>query len=174
MKKNVILWIILSSLFATNVYAELAIKQVAPDFCLLDQHAKEQCLSAYKGQWVVLYFYPKDDTPGCTKEACSFRDHLNTLLTKDAVILGVSVDDAQSHSEFSKKYKLNFPLLADTQAEVSKSYGALWKIGPLKYAKRHSFIINPQGNIAKIYRDVDPGDHVKEVINDLDKLKASM
>ncbi len=151
--------------------AELNVGDEAPQFCLVDQHAEKQCLQSFKGKWVILYFYPKDDTPGCTKEACSFRDHFNTILSEDAVILGVSVDDADSHKEFSKKYSLNFPLLVDEGGMVSKKYEALWKVGPLKYARRHSFIIDPKGRLAKIYRKVDAATHVKEVIEDLKHLK---
>ncbi|BCN93085.1 peroxiredoxin [Thiomicrorhabdus immobilis] len=121
---------------------------------------------------MVLYFYPKDDTPGCTTEACSFRDNINRLIAQDAVVLGVSLDSQKSHAEFAENHKLPFDLLADESGKVAKSYGALLDLKVFKYAKRHSFIINPQGHIAKIYRDVNPKQHVREVLQDLHSLQT--
>ncbi len=143
------------------------IGETAPEFTLVDQHNQSISLSDYKDKWVVLYFYPKDDTPGCTTEACSFRDNINKLIEKQAVILGVSVDSVDSHEEFAKKYKLPFSLLADTQGEVAKKYGALLDMKFFKWASRHSFIIDPNGKIAKRYLNVDPQTHVKEILDDL-------
>ncbi len=149
----------------------LQIGDLAPGFQLSDQHGEVVSLNQYQGQWVVLYFYPKDDTPGCTKEACSFRDNINHLINQQAVILGMSIDSIESHQSFATKFKLPFSLLADADATVSKRYGALLNLGFMKFAKRHSFIIDPSGKIAKIYRKVDPEEHVQQVLEDLKSLQ---
>ncbi len=155
--------------------AELSIGVTAPAFALKDQTNKMQALADYRGRWVVLYFYPKDDTPGCTTEACNFRDDLNALRALNVQVLGVSMDDTQSHARFAEKYRLPFPLLADTDGVATRAYGALWSLGPVKFAKRHSFIIDPEGRIARIYRDVKPETHSRELqkdLVDLQKVKA--
>jgi len=136
----------------------------APDFSLPDQQGRTCSLSAFRGQWVVLYFYPKDDTPGCTTEACGFRDDYLAARKLGVEILGVSVDSPESHAKFSDKYGLPFPLLADTDGKVASLYGALWSLGPIRFARRQTFLIDPQGRIARIYRKVDPGSHTREVI----------
>jgi thioredoxin-dependent peroxiredoxin len=148
----------------TQAVAELKIGDPAPGFELIDQNGELQSLEAYRGNWVVLYFYPKDDTPGCTTEACRFRDDYLRLSEMGARVLGVSTDDLSSHQTFSEKYHLPFPLLSDAKGEVASRYGALFKIGPLRFAKRHSFIIDPQGRLADIYRDVSPKHHSSEII----------
>ena len=166
--------LLVSVFFSQQLFAEtLKIGDVAPDFKLTDQHGKMQSLSQYQGQWVVLYFYPKNDTPGCTKEACSFRDNINHLINQQAVILGVSIDSIESHQTFATKFNLPFSLLADEEATVSKNYDALLNLGFMKFAKRHSFIINPDGKIAKIYRTVNPDEHVQDVLEDLKLLQRS-
>ena len=147
--------------------------QPAPDFELPDQSGDIHTLKKYRGQWVILYFYPKNDTPGCTKEACAFRDEYKTITANNAQVLGVSVDDQDSHKKFIEKYSLPFPLLADTDGAVAKQYGSLTSLGFIKFAKRHSFIINPEGNIAVIYRDVDPANHSQEVLDDIERLQSS-
>ena len=147
--------------------SELEAGQRAPAFALPDPTGKVHRLADYRGQWVVLYFYPKDDTPGCTKEACEFRDSYLELTRMGARVLGVSVDDAESHSRFVNKYNLPFPLLSDADGKVAKRYGSLWGFGPVKFAKRHSFIIDPDGTIARVYRDVDPKTHSDEILRDL-------
>ena len=149
---------------------ELSVGSVAPDFSLKDQDSKTQRLADYKGQWVVLYFYPKNDTPGCTTEACSFRDDIYQIKALSTQIIGVSLDDSESHAAFAKKYNLPFPLLADSEAKVAKAYGSLLNLGVIKFALRHTFIIDPQGTIQKIYRDVDPDLHSQQVIADLKTL----
>ena len=153
--------------------AELAPGQPAPEFALKDQHGTLQRLTDYRGKWLVVYFYPKDDTPGCTKEACKFRDNLPEIRALTAQVLGVSVDNAESHARFAEKYQLPFSLLSDSDGAIAKAYGALWSLGPIKFAKRHSFIIDPAGRIAKIYRDVDPERHSGEVIDDLKALQKT-
>lgn len=147
--------------------------QTAPLFSLPDQSGNPQALEQYRGSWVVLYFYPKNDTPGCTKEACSFRDDLFKLEKLGAKVLGVSVDDSESHAQFARKYNLPFPLLADQQGKVADAYGALRNLGFMKIAKRYTFLIDPQGRIAKAYLKVDTSRHSQEIIDDLQKLQAS-
>ncbi|WP_029935238.1 peroxiredoxin [Thiomicrospira pelophila] len=167
------IWSILSFLPLLAQANNLAVGDKAPDFKLINQHEETISLSDYRGQWVVLYFYPKNDTPGCTTEACSFRDNINALIAQQAVVLGVSVDNAESHKAFAEKYNLPFSLLSDPKAEVAANYGALLNLGLIKFAKRHSFIIAPDGGIAKIYRDVNPDNHVREVMADLKALQAN-
>jgi peroxiredoxin Q/BCP len=150
---------------------ELAPGILAPTFTLLDQETKTHTLTNYRGQWVVLYFYPKDDTPGCTTEACNFRDDLPAMRALNVQILGISMDDTQSHARFAEKYRLPFPLLADTEGNVTRTYGALWSMGPLRIVKRHTFVIDPDGRIAKIYRNVKPADHSRELQHDLKELQ---
>jgi peroxiredoxin Q/BCP len=147
--------------------------QSAPLFSLPDQNGKVHALEDYKGRWVVLYFYPKDDTPGCTQEACTFRDDLHKLTALGAQVIGVSVDDSASHAEFARKYHLPFPLLADKDGKVADSYGALWNLGLIKFAKRYTFLIDPQGKVAKAYLKVDTSRHSREVVDDLTRLKAN-
>lgn len=159
--------------FSSQAYADLQAGDKAPEFTLINQHGDSISLSDYRDQWIVLYFYPKNDTPGCTTEACSFRDNINTLIKQKAVILGISIDSMESHKKFSEKYKLPFSLLADPKAMIADRYNAMLNLGLFKLAKRHSFIINPQGMIAKAYRDVDPDTHVQEVLKDLTDLKKS-
>lgn len=148
----------------------LKVGDPAPDFSLLDQNSKQQSLDNYKGQWLVLYFYPKDDTPGCTTEACEFRDDYYVLREMGVTVLGVSLDDVESHQEFAEKYHLPFPLLSDADATVAIAYGSLTKFGPIKFAKRHTFIIDPRGQIARIYREVKPKEHSDQIISDLKTL----
>lgn len=150
---------------------ELAPGMPAPVFELKDQDGKTQRLEDYRGRWVVLYFYPKDDTPGCTKEACNFRDDLPKLRALNVQILGVSVDNTASHADFAKKYSLPFPLLSDDNGLVAKQYGSLLSIGPMKFAKRHTFIVDSQGRIAKIYRDVKADEHSRQIMDDMKQLQ---
>lgn len=143
----------------------------APDFKLTDQNEKTISLSDYKGKNVILYFYPKDDTSGCTKEACSFRDDFPKFKKVDTVILGVSPDSVESHKKFVKKYNLNFSLLADENKEVIKKYD-VWKEKNLygrKYmgVERTTYIIDPEGRIKKIFRKVKVDGHNKEVMEEL-------
>ena len=145
----------------------------APAFNLPDQQGKLHDLAAYSGKWVVLYFYPKDDTPGCTQEACAFRDDLHLLTAMGAQVVGISVDESSSHADFANKYHLPFPLLADKNGKVAASYGALWNLGVVKFAKRYTFLINPQGLIARTYLNVDTSRHSQEIIDDLKKMVKS-
>jgi len=146
--------------------------QAAPDFNLPDQDGKQHKLADYSGKWLVLYFYPKDDTPGCTQEACAFRDDLHLLTALGAEVAGVSLDDSSSHATFAKKYHLPFPLLADSSSDVAARYGVLFNLGLFKVAKRYTFLINPQGKISKVYDKVETSRHSKEIIDDLKLLLA--
>jgi peroxiredoxin Q/BCP len=143
----------------------------APDFTLSDQNNQPQTLSNMQGKWLVLYFYPKDETPGCVAEACSFRDNIVAIKAKNTVVWGVSVDNNQSHADFSKHHQLPFTLLADPDGKVAQRYGSLLNLLVFKVAKRHSFIIDPQGHIVKIYRHVTPKAHVAEILEALEKLQ---
>ena len=139
----------------------------APNFDLLDQHSKRHQLADYRGQWLVLYFYPKDDTPGCTTEACQFRDDYYQIKALGAVVLGVSLDDVSSHKAFAEKYHLPFALLADREHKVAQAYGVLTGFGAFKFSSRQTFIIDPQGQIARHYKTVRPKHHATEIIADL-------
>lgn len=152
---------------------EIVIGQAAPDFSLQDQNGTNRSLTDLRGHWLVLYFYPKDDTPGCTTEACQFRDDYVAVKQLGGEILGVSIDNRDSHAEFARKYQLPFPLLVDVDGRVAKQYGALWGFWPLRITRRHTFIVDPQGRVAKIYRKVDPKTHSREVIADVQALQQA-
>ena len=151
---------------------QVKIGQKAPAFSLPNQDGKVVRLSDFKGKKVVLYFYPKDDTPGCTTEACNFRDDIFKLRALDAEVLGVSLDSTESHARFAEKYGLPFPLLSDAAGETAGQYGCLTEWRGMTIAARHTFIIDPGGNIAKIYRKVDPDTHSAQVLADLATLQA--
>jgi len=145
----------------------------APDFSLVTSDGSQVSLKDYRGKWVVLYFYPKDFTSGCTMEARNFERDLAKYQDTGAVILGVSVDTAQSHKEFCTKEGLNFKLLADPDARVSTEYGSVMDYKGEKLAARNTFIINPEGEIAKVYTGVKPAEHSQQVLKDLADLKKS-
>ncbi len=148
-----------------------AVGSPAPAFRLQDQTGKWHALSDYRGKWVVLYFYPKDNTPGCTTQACEFRDNIFAYRELGALILGVSVDDVDSHKAFSDEYNLPFPILADSGKATAAAYGTLTKyVGLMEMARRDTFIIDPQGRIAKHYVKVDPKGHSEAVLADLKQL----
>ena len=144
----------------------------APEFSLPDQNGRIVRLADFRGKWVVLYFYPKDDTPGCTEEACAFRDDQVALTLLGAQVVGVSLDDSASHAAFARKYNLPFPLLADMDAKVAASYGAVTNLVVAKFARRYTFLIDPQGRIARTYLKVDTSRHSAEIIADLKRLTA--
>ena len=154
---------------SSSSIAALKVGEKAPNFSLQDQNNITHTLSDYEGQWVVLYFYPKDDTPGCTTQACDFRDAVKRIIASKAVVFGLSLDSVASHKLFAEKYNLPFSLLADEKGEVSKLYDSLRKL--LGYAKRNTFIVDPEGNIAKIYLSVDPKTHSQMVLSDLESLQ---
>lgn len=144
----------------------------APSFRLQDTEGNIHTLDQYRGKWVVLYFYPKDDTPGCTTEACSFRDAHEALLGKQAVVLGVSRDNAGSHEKFTKKYSLSFPLLSDPDHTTMDAYGA-WgkKMFGQEGVLRKTFIIDPEGQVVKVYGRVTPIGHAEQVLQTLTDLQ---
>jgi len=157
-----------AALAAAVAMAAPQIGESAPEFRLQDQNNQWHTLGDFQGRWLVLYFYPKADTPGCTTEACEFRDNIFAFEEAGAAIVGVSVDDVASQKEFSDKYHLPFPLLSDASKEVAGRYGVLRDDG--SRASRQSFIIDPQGRVAKHYMQVDPADHSAEVLGDLKAL----
>ena len=156
---------------SSSSIAALKVGDKAPNFSLQDQNNITHTLSDYEGQWVVLYFYPKDDTPGCTTQACDFRDAVKRIIASKAVVFGLSLDSVASHKLFAEKYNLPFSLLADETGEVSELYDSLRKL--LGYAKRNTFIVDPKGNIAKIYLSVDPKTHSEMVLSDLSNLQKA-
>jgi thioredoxin-dependent peroxiredoxin len=143
----------------------------APDFTLNSQENKPVSLHDFKGKWVVLYFYPKDFTHGCTIEAHNFQRDLAQYEAKNAVILGVSVQDENSHQEFCTKEGLHFKLLADTKKEVSSTYGSVIPVAQL--SARHTFLIDPQGVIRKVYLEVEPAKHSEEILGALAELQKN-
>jgi thioredoxin-dependent peroxiredoxin len=154
------------------------IGSAAPDFKLQDQDGKWHELKNYRGKWVVLYFYPKDQTPGCTEEACEFTDNIFGFREAGAAVLGISVDDVASHKRFEQVLKekhqrtLAFTLLADPSKDVARSYGVLKSyLGAMELARRETFLIDPEGHIAKYYSDVDPKGHSQTVLKDLQLLQ---
>jgi len=149
----------------------LTVGSFAPQFTLNDQNGNTHTLADYKGKWVLMYFYPKDNTPGCTKQACAIRDEFPEFKKLNCVVFGISTDGEKSHKKFEEKFELPFTLLADTEKEVAKTYG-VW--APKKFMGREflgtlrtSFLINPEGEIVKIYEKVKPELHVEEVLQDL-------
>src|SRR5579862_6098201 len=145
----------------------------APDFNLTSNEGHPVSLKDFHGQWVVLYFYPKDFTSGCTLEAHNFQRDLPQYEQRHAVILGVSVDSADSHKQFCTKEGLNFKLLADTDKKVSGEYGSLTNLAVVKFAARHTFIVDPNGKIVRVCTSVDPAKHSGEVLAALDQLQKS-
>ena len=159
-----------SSVSASEV---TAVGTPAPEFELPDQTGQLHSLEDYRDQWVVLYFYPKDETPGCTTEACEFRDNIFEFKALNVQILGVSFDDVESHQKFAEHHELPFPLLADTEGKAADAYGVKTKMLGWTVAKRQTFLIDPAGNLAKHYDSVKPATHSTEVLNDLRALSAS-
>jgi len=150
-----------------------AVGSAAPDFTLNSQDGKPASLREFRGKWVVLYFYPKDFTSGCTTEAHNFQRDLAQYEQKHAVIVGVSVQSADSHKEFCAKEGLNFKLLADIDHTVSEEYGSLMNFGVAKLSARHTFLIDPDGKIVKEFMNVNPGKHSEEVLAALSELQSS-
>ena len=174
MKIRVVLALLMATmLFFANQGAHAAgpkVGEPAPDFSLPDQNGQTHKLSDYRGKWLVLYFYVRDDTPGCTEQACKYRDDIHQLSELGAQVVGVSVDNTTSHADFAKKYSLPFPLLADGKGETAARYDSLRGDGSL--AKRNTFLIDPQGRIARIYLSASTSRNSAEVIDDLKKLKS--
>jgi len=154
-------------------YADVpAIGSAAPEFKLQDQNGKSHQLKDYRGKWVALYFYLKDQTPGCTTQACEFRDNIFAFREANAQIIGISVDDVESHKRFSEKHGLPFPILADPTKQTAKKYGSLKSYFGLELAKRDTFLIDPAGRIVKRYVDVEPQGHSLIVLKDIKELQS--
>lgn len=177
MKTKRLLFAMLAAMFCTISLTSAAgdapaVGGAAPDFRLQDQNGEWHELADYRGGWVAVYFYPRDDTPGCTTEACNFRDNIYAFKAIGASVVGISVDDVESHREFASKYKLPFTILADETGATAEAYGVLrdWKL--MKIASRQSFLVNPEGAIAKHYEDVDPETHTQDVLADLEALMS--
>jgi peroxiredoxin Q/BCP len=165
-----ILSVCLISLGLGTARAELEIGASAPDFRLQDQAGEWHTLEQYRGKWVALYFYPKDDTPGCTKEACAFRDNIFAFDEIGATIIGVSLDDTESHAAFAEKYSLPFTILSDADGSTAEAYGVLKSMGTFRFAERQSFIIGPDGTVRKHYPKVNAEKHSEEVLADLKQI----
>jgi peroxiredoxin Q/BCP len=167
----VIIIFLVPRLFSGSRAAAPTPGSTAPDFTLASQETASVSLKDYRGSWVVLYFYPKDQTPGCTREAHNFQTDQSKYAERHAVILGVSVDSVDSHKKFCAREGLNFKLLADSDGKVSHAYGSLTNLGVVKFAARHTFLIDPSGRVAKAYTSVDPARHSEEVLATLDQLQ---
>jgi peroxiredoxin Q/BCP len=174
---NTIAGITLVAVIATLAFTSIgmandqpAVGSPAPEFELADQDGQLHSLEDYRDQWVVLYFYPKDETPGCTTEACEFRDNIFAFRELNAQILGVSLDDVESHKAFAENYSLPFPLLADIGGDISSAYGVKTRMFGMTVAKRQTFIIAPDGTIARHYEKVKPDEHSAEVLAALKEL----
>ena len=154
----------------STLNAAPAVGDLAPSFKLQDQTGEWVSIEDFKGKWLVVYFYPKDNTPGCTIEAGKFRDNKEEFNNRNASVVGISLDDVESHLDFSKTLELNFSILADEEKKASKSYEVLTDLGLIAYSQRQTFIIDPQGKIAKHYEDVDPDVHSAEVLAELERL----
>lgn len=173
--KKVLLPLVFSTLVtlcSASSADQLAVGEPAPDFELRDQDGQLHAIEDYRGKWVALYFYPKDDTPGCTTEACEFRDNIFAFRRMNCQILGVSLDDEASHKAFAEKHGLPFPLLADTQGVAADAYGVKSRMFGMTLAKRQTFLIDPDGFVAKHYEKVDPDTHSGEILADLEKLQT--
>jgi len=159
--------------FAAVTFATPVTGAAAPTFRLQDQKGDWHSLEDYRGKWLVLYFYPKDMTPGCTTQACEFRDNIFAFRDAGAVILGISVDDVESHKKFAEEHGLPFTILADPEKKTAADYGVLKKMYGMELAARETFLIDPQGKIVKHYPSVDPKGHSQLVLKDLKELSKA-
>lgn len=173
-----VLVIVLVALFLPRLFSRAraaapSTGSAAPEFSLPSQENRSVSLRDFRGSWVVLYFYPKDQTPGCTREAHNFQVDQAKYAERQAVVLGVSVDSVDSHKRFCAKEGLNFKLLADSDGKVSQAYGSLMNFVVTKVSKRNTFLIDPAGKIARAYISVDPARHSDEVLQTLDAMQSS-
>ena len=168
----VLILALLAFFLRANGQEPVAVGMPAPEFELPDQTGQLHSLEDYRDKWIVLYFYPKDETPGCTTEACEFRDNIFAFRELNAQILGVSFDDVESHLKFAENHELPFPLLADTEGKAADAYGVKTRMFGMTVAKRQTFLIDPTGNIARHYDSVKPATHSQEVLQDLRALGA--
>jgi thioredoxin-dependent peroxiredoxin len=149
-----------------------AVGSAAPAFSLQDQTGATHTLASYAGKWLVVYFYPKDGTPGCTKQVCAYRDSIDKVRAAGAQVVGVSTDDVESHKKFAEEHQVPFPLLADVDRKMATAYGVLTSKFGIEYARRDTFVIDPQGRVAKHYPNVDPEKNVAQVVAGLAQLTA--
>ena len=168
----VLILFLLAYFLRSGAEETLAVGVPAPEFELPDQTGQLHSLEDYRDKWIVLYFYPKDETPGCTTEACEFRDNIFAFRDLNAQILGVSFDDVESHLKFAENHELPFPLLADTEGKAADAYGVKTRMFGMTVAKRQTFLIDPAGNIARHYASVKPATHSQQVLADLRDLGA--
>jgi peroxiredoxin Q/BCP len=173
MSATILTTIILTAASLAMAQTTPQVGAAAPAVALPSNDGKQVTLNDYKGKWVVLYFYPKDFTSGCTLEAQNFQRDLAKYQDASAIILGVSVDNAESHKNFCAKEGLNFKLLADTDAKVSEAYGSVKDYDGKKMSARNTFIVNPEGKIARVFTGVKPQTHSEEVLQALAELKKS-
>jgi len=143
----------------------------AKNFDLPDQNGQHHQLADYQGKWLVLYFYPKDFTAGCTTQACSYRDFIKEIRAKGAEVVGVSMDSVASHKKFYDEHHLNFDILSDPQGAMVKEYGVLGGFGPVQMAKRTTYLIDPAGEVKKVYENVDPSADARNILADLEAIK---
>lgn len=143
-----------------------------PDFALADQNGTLRQASEFRGRWLVIYFYPRDDTPGCTEQAARFRDTLNEFEAAGAVVCGISVDDSESHAAFARKYNLPYTLLADRGGATARRFGSLLDLIFMKFARRNTFLVDPQGRIAKVYLGANPARNAGEVLAEIKRVTA--
>jgi len=172
MRKFPLLALPFLALAAVQGWTQPVVGDLAPEFELFDQNEQLHSLEDYRDQWVVLYFYPKDATPGCTTEACEFRDSILEFRKLNAQVLGISLDDVESHKQFAENHRLPFPLLADVEGKTADAYGVKTRMLGMTVAKRQTFIIGPDGTIMKHYDTVKPATHSAEVLTDLRRLTA--
>jgi len=173
-------WFILAGLVAIALYFTLLNARIAwrlpargdtaPDFTLPDQNGRIRALGEFRGKWLVLYFYPRDDTPGCTEQAMRFRNTMRDFEKLGAAVCGVSVDDSESHAAFARKHNLPFALLADRNGEVAARYGSLRNFGVFKFARRNTFLIDPDGKVSTVYVGVNAAKNAQDVSDTLRNL----
>ncbi|MBY6204777.1 peroxiredoxin [Halomonas denitrificans] len=163
--------LLLAALLPAAPLSAQTVGEPAPEFELVDQYGDAYSLDDFSGRWLVLYFYPRADTPGCTTEACNFRDNIYAIRGAGAEVVGISVDSVEDQKAFSDKYKLPFPVLSDVGGGTSDAYGVLREMGSTGIANRETFLIDPQGVIVKHYEQVDPETHTQDVVADLQDLR---
>ena len=171
----VLLALVVFALYVWGVNARIARQlpasgTAAPGFSLSDQNGSVRTLDEFRGRWLVLYFYPRDDTPGCAEQAMRFRNAMRDFESLGATVCGVSVDDSESHAAFARKYNLPFALLADRTGEVARRYGSLRKLGPIQFARRNTFLVDPNGTIAAVYVGVNAAKNAQDVSERLRQL----
>lgn len=167
---RILLPALLALLFSAPVTAQ-SVGEAAPEFELLDQYGDPHALEDFRGRWLVVYFYPRADTPGCTTQGCNFRDNIYAIRGAGAEVVGISVDSVDDQRAFSDKYRLPFPILSDLGGETSAAYGVLRDLGATSIAQRETFLLDPDGVIVKHYERVDPDTHTQDVIADLEALR---